>query len=266
MLKSKSTLKVFISRIFGVEIYPLIFVVAVWEAYSRLSSHPSLFVSSPSAILQVARQDFVTKDFWVNVGLTAFESTSGLVIGTMFGTVFALLLWANPTIQKAIIPYVAALSSLPLVALAPLIILWFGVGLTSKVVMVSVTTFLIATAQALEGCRYASSELLDWAYAHKVSRLKVLRYIVIPSATAWVFAGLSFNCANALSIAFVGEYISSEAGLGKYIVMAGSLYDIPRLLLGLATLSGITVILLSIIRAIENRFYPWVAKMKNQLV
>jgi NitT/TauT family transport system permease protein len=178
---------------------------------------------------------------YFDIGLTTSEMLVGLLLGSALGTVLGLSLWLNARMGRLFVPYIVIGGSIPIVAVAPILIMWFGTGFVAKVVLACFSTFLVAATQAFEGAQAADAERLDFAKALRATRTQMVTKIVFPSALLWVFAGLRLNVGFALIAVFIGEFVSSEAGVGRYIMRNGGLYDIPRVLFGVGILAGLAL-------------------------
>jgi NitT/TauT family transport system permease protein len=125
----------------------------------------------------------------------------------------------------------------PIFALAPMTILWFGIGLLSKIVMAGFAVFFVSLVQAHEGATATAKNYLGFAQSLGAPTPRIIAKIIVPGAIDWVMTGYKMNVGSALVGAFIGEFVSSEAGLGHYILTASALYDVPRVLFGLTLIS-----------------------------
>jgi NitT/TauT family transport system permease protein len=185
------------------------------------------------------------------------ESLFGLAIGAVLGTCLGLLLWVRPSVAYVAKPYVTLLGALPVFALAPVLIIWFGTGFVSKLALVAFSTGIVSLIQAYNGALTAGKEHLELARALGATRLQLLQKIIVPSAISWVLTGLRMNIGFAIIAAFIGEFISAEAGLGHYILRASALYDVPRVLAGLVVLTGLALVQTNIVDIVEQLWFPW---------
>ena len=144
------------------------------------------------------------------------------------------------------------LGSIPIFAIAPMLIIWFGTGLLSKVVMSAFAVFFVSLAQAYDGAKYCSGQHSHYARSIGVSNFQMIKKIIMPGALRWVTAGLKLSIGLALIGAFIGEFVSSQAGLGHYIFKAGSLYDMPRVLFGVILISLIALLMTGTIWLVER--------------
>ncbi len=231
---------------------PGLLVLLLWEFVSRHDSRLEFLFASPSSIIAVAAVDLASVELWQDIALTATEALLGLVCGALVGTVSGLLLWTNETLARVARPYVVLLGAVPIFAIAPMLIIWFGTGLLSKVVMAAFSVFFVSLAQAYDGARFCSQEYALYATALRVPRLRFVGKIVVPGALRWVIAGLKISVGLALVGAFIGEFVSSQAGLGHYITRAGTLYDMPRVLFGVFLVSTMALIMTGFVWGIER--------------
>jgi len=220
---------------------PGIIFLALWEYAVSGSDTLRFLFASPSLILATAAAEFASGGIWRDCGITLLEAALGLVIGTVLGTLCGLLLWRNGVLDRIARPYVVILGSIPVFAIAPIMIIWFGIGLLSKAIMAAIAVFFISLTQAYEGAHATARQHLGFARTLNAPYGRIVLKIIIPGSIQWVMTGFRINVALALTGAFVAEFISSEAGLGHYILKAGSLYDMPRVLFGVLLLSGMAL-------------------------
>ncbi len=170
------------------------------------------------------------------------------------GTFIAIFLWANPLIQKMAKPYITLVGSIPIFALAPMLIIWFGVGVEAKIIMAAIGVSLISLVQTFEGINSVAAQHIHYAKMMGASNIQIMTKILLPSARQWLMVGLRINIGVAILGAFIGEFISSQSGLGHYIIAAGQIYDIPGALFGLFNLSLIALILDWVLRKVSYKY------------
>ncbi|OYV46219.1 MAG: hypothetical protein B7X10_05105 [Burkholderiales bacterium 21-58-4] len=149
------------------------------------------------------------------------------------------------------------LNSVPKIALGPLIVIWFGSGMSSKIWLAGISTFAVSMIAATASVRELDRDLLNLFRALGASRGKIFRKLILPSAVPWIFSALRMNIGFALIGAVVGEYIASQAGLGHEVFVAGSLFDLNTVWLGIIVLTLMASLLTLIVRLIEERFVTW---------
>jgi NitT/TauT family transport system permease protein len=236
---------------------PGIIACACWELAAHLVPDGRFRFASPTAVLSVAIQDMVHLNMYRQICVTLSETVGGLVVGSVVGTAVGLLLWMNHAVARAFRPYITLAGTLPVFAVAPILINLFGTGFSSKLFIVSFSTVFVAIAQAYEGALSADSGLVLFAQALKAPRSLIAQKIAFPSALAWVSGGIRINIGFALIAAFLAEYIVTEessTGLGRYIARNAGLYDMPRVLLGVLLLAAIGLGLTELFGRVLRRF------------
>ncbi|MDE2029787.1 MAG: ABC transporter permease [Alphaproteobacteria bacterium] len=218
-------------------VLPALFFLGAWQWFVHGNQRLEFLFASPSLVAQAAWAEFGHATIWNDIFVTLGEAALGLLSGTILGTVAGLLLWGNGKIDKITRPYIVFFGSIPIFALAPMTIIWFGIGLASKVVMAGFAVFFISLLQAYEGAHAVARQYFGFARSIAAPNARVVWKIVVPGAIDWVIAGYKMNVGAALVGAFIGEFVSSEAGLGYYILKASALYDVPRVLFGILLIS-----------------------------
>ena len=234
---------------------PGVLALIFWQISVDGDQRREFLFASPVAISQVFIDDFLSGEILYDIWLTSFETVMGLLIGFVLGTFIGLILWLDERIAYIAKPYIIILGSIPIFALAPLMIIWFGTGILSKVIMAAFSVVLVSLIQVYEATQNANKDHIKIAKSFGASRLQILKTIIIPSTIKWIIIGLKINVGFALIGAFIGEFISAERGVGHYIIKSGSLYDVPRVLFGIIILSIMGLVLVKIITIISNRFF-----------
>lgn len=224
-------------------ILPALLLLAAWQMAVDGNQRLEFLFASPHRIAQIAWVEWRNAEIWYHSWVTFVEAALGLLAGTVLGTLAGLLLWGNGRIDRITRPYLIVLGSIPMIALAPITIMWFGIGLLSKVVMAGFAVFFVSMMQAYEGASVIGRAYLGFANSIAAPTHRIIRRVVLPGAFSWVIAGYKMNVGAALMGAFVGEFVSSEAGLGHYILKASSLYDMPRVLFGVLMLSLLALLM-----------------------
>jgi len=233
-------------------ILPAVLFSICWQLLVEDNQKFLFLFASPYKIIEVAILELETLSFWYNVYITTLEATLGLFVGFALGTILGISLWLNKYMAEIAKPYIIIFGSIPIFAIAPILIIWFGTGLLSKVIMAAFSVLFICLAQAYEGAKFCSKEYTSFAESINTSRLQIIFYIVIPGALRWVVAGLKMSIGLSLVGAFIGEFVSSQAGLGHYILKAGSLYDMPRVLFGVIIISIVALTMTTLVRVLER--------------
>jgi len=231
--------------------------LAFWEYMTSQSRAAAFMFGSPSAIagflLQMARDGSLWRDTYV----TGLETLLGFFVGNLFGTVFGLSLWYSQFVSRVVEPFVVAIGSIPIIALAPIIIIWFGTGLISKVAMSTLSVVIVALVTSYKGAVGVDPDQINLMRTLGASKFQIFRKLVVPASLTDIFAGLKLTVGFALIGAIVGEFMSSSEGLGHAIFKAGSLYVIPKVFAALVATIALALILTFIVGKVERLLMPW---------
>jgi NitT/TauT family transport system permease protein len=238
--------------IFAVQIGMLVGVIALWEIGARAKWIDGFFWSQPSAIWRTFMIYFTEGDAWTDIGFTFRSTILGFLVGTTVGSLFGLSFWWSRNYAAIFQPYIICFESMPKLALAPLIILVFGLGLMSKVVIAFALTVVVSTLTTFAGVKALDPDGEKLFYSLGASRLQVFRKLVMPFCLPWIISVLRVNIGLALTGAVVGEFISSQHGLGRTIFYAGSTYEIALVWVAIFSLSVLAMIMYVVVSWVEN--------------
>ena len=218
-------------------------LLLLWEGAVRAGLLPAYLYGQPSGIwgklLASLADGTLPRDSWV----TFTEAVLGFAIGSLLGTGIGLALWLSPLAGHVTRPIIVALNGVPKIALAPLIIVWFGIDIGSKIASAAILTFIVALITAQSGTQRVDADLLTLMRSLGASRWQAFRKIVVPASVPWIVAGLRLNVGFALIGAVVGEYIAAKEGLGYLVYYAGTMYDLNSVWLGIFALMAMALVL-----------------------
>jgi NitT/TauT family transport system permease protein len=229
--------------ILAVQAAILIGVIALWEVAARTGAIDAFFWSQPSAIYSTLKVFFTEGDAWTDIGFTFRSTILGFLIGTVSGSVLGLSFWWSKNYAAIVQPYVICFESIPKLALAPLIVLVFGLGLASKVATAAALTVVVSTLTTYAGVKAVDADGERLFYSLGASRLQVFFKLVIPFCMPWIISVLRVNIGLALTGAVVGEFIASQHGLGREILYAGQTYDIALVWVAVLVLSVLAILM-----------------------
>jgi NitT/TauT family transport system permease protein len=230
----------------------LIAVVGLWEAAADYGWIDGFFWSKPSAIYATLIKFFTEGDAWTDISFTFRSTILGFLIGTTTGSMLGLSFWWSRNYAAIVQPYVICFESLPKLALAPLVILVFGLGLASKVAIATALTLVVSTLTAYAGVKAVDPDQEKLFYSLGASRKQVFRKLVVPFCLPWIISVLRVNIGLALTGAIVGEFIASQHGLGRQILYAGQTYDIALVWVAVLVLSTLAVVMYAAISWLES--------------
>jgi NitT/TauT family transport system permease protein len=211
--------------ILAVQIGILVAIIALWEIGAQTGVIDKFFWSHPSAIYNTLTIFFTTGDAFTDIGFTFRSTILGFLLGTFAGSALGLSFWWSRNYAAIVQLYIICFESLPKLALAPLIVLVFGIGIASKIAIATALTLVVSALTTYAGIKAVDPDGEKLFYSLGASRWQVFRKLVMPSCLPWIISVLRVNIGLALTGAIVGEFIASQHGLGRAIIYAGQTYE-----------------------------------------
>ena len=233
--------------------------LTLWQVLVSWKILDAFFVSRPSDIAQRIAQWMATGSLWGHLASTLEESLLGLVAGAALGISHGFWFGRSPLLASVFDPYIKMLNAVPRVVLAPLFLLWFGLGIWSKVALAVTLVFFVMFFSTYQGVRDADRVLIDNVRMLGASEGQLVRHVLIPSALTWFFSSLQTSLGFAMVGAVVGEYLGSTRGLGYVIAQAEGTFDTTGVFAGMTVL-GVVVVLVS---AGVTRLEKWLLRWKT---
>lgn len=230
---------------------------AAWEAGARSGMIDPFFFPAPSAILGRIAQWFAEGDIWRDLGITLLETVLSFVLGVTGGTALGIWLGLSRFAADVIQPIIKVFNAIPRVLLAPIFVIWFGLGLASKVALGMTIVIFIAFFNTYQGVREVNPVVLANARLLRASKLSLLRHVYIPSAMSWILSSLRVSVGMAVMGAVVAEYLGSSMGLGHIIAQAEGVMDATGVFAGIVVLSVFVVCLDLVVDRLEKRLLVW---------
>lgn len=231
--------------------------IAAWEYGASRQAVNSFLFGSPSAIwgflVKMAQDGSLLHDTWI----TGLETILGFLLGNVIGTCFGLALWYSRFVSRVVQPFVVALGSIPIIALAPIVIIWFGTEIESKVAMATLSVVVVALVTAYKGAMSVDEDQINLMRTLGARKRHIFVKLVVPASLADIFTGLKLTVGFALIGAIIGEFMSSSEGLGHAIFKAGSLYIVPKVFAALVATITLALILTYIVGKLEEALTPW---------
>jgi NitT/TauT family transport system permease protein len=238
-------------------IISLLVVMAAWELAGRYVLTNPLFFAPLSAVFEAGVRLWQSGDLQKDIAASFSAVAYGMILAIVFGIVIGVLSGASRGFREYTDSFFTGLYATPLVAVAPILILWFGIGVASKIAVVflmAVFPILISTAA---GITNTEPTLIEVARSFGASRLQIIRKVMIPAAVPFVITGIRLAIGRAIVGVVVGELFGARAGLGFLIFTSGQTFDVPALFLGVLLLAFAGVVLTSGMKWIENRVAGW---------
>ena len=237
-------------------------LLAVWHVGSTIpiAGHyflPKFFFSTPADVIARVWKMFATGIVWRHLGVTLSETALAFVIGSSAGVAIGFWFARQPRVAAVFDPFLKAANSLPRVVLAPIFMLWFGLGIWSKVALGVTLVFFIVFFNVYQGVKEVSPVVLANARMLGMNERQLMRHVYWPSALTWMFSSLHTSVGFALVGAVVGEYLGSAAGLGYLIHEAEGVFDVTGVFAGMIVLALFVILIDLAVTGVENRLLVW---------
>jgi NitT/TauT family transport system permease protein len=229
----------------------------LWEIASRFLVANALFLAAPSQIVVAIYHLAVTGQLWYHIGISATEFAIGYVVASSIGIVLGLAMASSATMKQALQPWISGLYATPTIALAPLFILWFGIGIWSKVIVVITLVLFPVAINTEAGLRTTSERLIEMLRSFGASRRQIFIKVSLPSAVPFILAGLKLGIGRGLIGVVVAELFGSRAGLGRLISQSADAFNMPELFAGVVILALAGIVMTAGFSSLEKRLVPW---------
>lgn len=239
-------------RVAAVRVIFAIALVGAWEFSARTLVDP-MWIGQPSAIAARLWSLVASGDLWWHAFPTIGQAAAGLALSILVGVPVGALLASHRFVQRVLEPYLLGLYSIPRIALAPLFILWFGIGPASKIVMAFSLVVFVVILNTYEGLRSVDRDLIDMLRAMRAPRTYIWRVVLLPGILPWVLASVRVGVGLALIGSVVGELLGSNRGLGWYVENAAARIDVIGVFTGLIVLMIVGMGLNEVMRQVERR-------------
>ena len=235
-------------------------LVAGWEVGARTRVIDPYFMSLPSKLAQTIAGWFANGFIYPHIWATVHEAVVGLAVGILGGVLVGVLFAFSPFLSGLFHPLMVVFNAMPRIALAPLFIVWLGIGLASKVAMVVSLVFFIIFFSTYAGLRDVDVNLINHVRVMGGTRRDLMRHVLLPSALTWIFASLRACVGFAVIGAILGEYLGADRGIGWIVQYGESMFDSNMVLSGLVVLMAFVAVLDGSLGWLERRFSHWKQK------
>jgi NitT/TauT family transport system permease protein len=241
----------------ALQLSTLVLLIASWETGARTGFLDPFFFSRPSDIGLKIAEWLTGATIWEHLATTLAEAFLAFLIGTFSGVVLGLAFARIDLLGAIFDPYIRILNALPRVILAPIFLLWFGLGIASKVALAVSLVFFVVFFNTYQGVREVDVVLLNNARMLQASDRQLLRHVYLPSAMAWIFSSLHTSIGFALVGAVVGEYLGAARGIGYLVAHAQGVFDTTGVLAGLILTSAVVLCVDLAIHRVERYLLRW---------
>ncbi len=231
--------------------------LCIWEILVRIFNYPLFILPAPSRIFSRLIESIASGVLLYHTGITLVEVLTGSITGTILALLTGYLLAHHPIAENVLFPYIVASQSIPMAAIAPLLIIWFGSGMMPKILICALVVFFPIQINVIIGLRDIQRNFLDLMKSMHANRKAQLKYLEIPAALPVVFGGLRISATLSVIGAVVGELTGADAGLGYLINTARGQYDTAMVFVAVFMLMIISILLYVLILAIEKRTLRW---------
>jgi len=233
----------------------LLGLLVLWQLATMVFNIPKWLLPSPLAILDAMIQN--ANALWVNSLVTLYESLAGFLLSVLIGVPLAILIVWSPYLRNTVYPILLLFQSIPKTAIAPLIVIWFGHGISSKVVIAFLVAFFPIVVDTAAGLMSVETDMLNLSRSLKSSRQQEFRYIRLPNALPYFFSGAKVAITLAVIGAVIGEFVGGSQGLGYIILLAASQLQTSLIFAALVILSLQGIVLFYAIGFVEKIAVPW---------
>jgi NitT/TauT family transport system permease protein len=234
-------------------------ILGAWQGLANVGKLDRFFFSRPSDIAARIIQWLRTGSIWPHLIVTLEEAALAFVLGASAGVVMGFALARAPRIGALLDPYIRLLNALPRVVLAPIFLLWFGLGIWSKVALGITVVFFIVFFNTHQGVRDVDRVVVDNARMLGASEWQLVRHVLVPSAMTWVFSSLNISVGFAMIAVVVGEYLGAARGVGYLISQAEGTFDTTGVFAGMAVLSAVVLMVGWGVSRLERWLLRWKA-------
>jgi NitT/TauT family transport system permease protein len=231
--------------------------ILIWHLVARYGGFPAFILPSPVLVWNRFLSALLDGRLAYHIAVTLGEVLAGLTLGVFTATTLGYLLAKSETFERLLAPYIVASQSIPIVAIAPLLVLWFGPGLFSKVLICALIVFFPVLINTIVGLRSVPDELRDLMRSLQASSWQTFQYLEVPSALPVFLGGLRIGATLAVIGAVVGEFVGADRGLGFLINIGRGQYDTALVFVAIFTLVGMALALYGLVVLIEARLLSW---------
>jgi putative riboflavin transport system permease protein len=232
-------------------------LIGAWYLVAKVGEYPAFILPDPLAVFIEMQKIIVNGVLWVHVKATLSEMAGGLALGLGIATVLGYILAKSPLLERLIGPYIVASQSVPAVAIAPLLIIWFGTGLISKVLVCALVVFFPVLINTIVGIRSVDSGLKTLMKSLHANRWQTFVMLEVPASLPVLLGGLKIGVTLSVIGAVVGEFVGADRGLGYLINLAKGIFNTSLMFAALISLTAISLTLYLLITGLERWLLDW---------
>ena len=231
----------------------LVIFITLWQIAANLKWIDPFLTSSPSRVIKSFISLYEDGNLFKHIGITCYETILGFSLGTILGSLMAIILWSLPLVSKILDPYLVVLNALPKVALAPIIIFWIGNGMSAIIVIALLISVVTTIISVLTGFNEIDTEKIMLMNTFRASKVQILRYLIFPYSIPILISALKINVGLSWVGVIMGEFLVAKDGLGFLIVYGGQVAQLDMVMMSIVILSIIAFIMYEIVAFTEKK-------------
>lgn len=244
----KTKRKILITRILILVIF-----IASWQIAANLKWIDPFLTSSPTRVIESFVSLYEGGGLIKHIAVTCYETILGFSLGTILGSLIAVILWWSPFVSKILDPYLVVLNALPKVALAPIIIFWIGNGIPAIIVIALLISVITTIISVLTGFNEIDKEKIMLMNTFRATKIQILRYLIFPYSIPILISALKINVGLSWVGVIMGEFLVAKNGLGFLIVYGGQVAQLDMVMMSIVILSAIAFIMYEVVAIVENK-------------
>ncbi|SHJ70221.1 ABC transporter permease [Paramaledivibacter caminithermalis] len=243
--------------IFITQISILIIFFALWELLAKLQLIDTFLTSYPSQMWKLFLKLSTSGSLFMHIGVSVFETVVGFILGTVFGTLVAVLLWWSDFISRVLDPYMVILNALPKTALAPIIIVWAGAGISGIIVTALMVSLVVTVLGVYGGFKEVDSDKIKMLETFGAKKYQILQKVIIPASIPTIINALKINVGLSWVGVIVGEFLVSRAGIGHLIVYGSQIFKLDLVMTSVIILAVLAGLMYQGVAYIEKKLLIW---------
>lgn len=240
----------------------ILVILVIWQVVCVLGIVPGYMLPSPVQVVRAFVAEFPL--LMEHSRVTLLEAGIGLVAGVAIGFVMAVLMDAFEGLYKALYPLIVLTQTIPTVAIAPLLVLWFGYEMLPKIILIVIVTFFPVTVGVLDGFRSADKDTMNLLRSMGAGKLQIFRYVKLPGAMGQFFASLRISAAYSVVGAVISEWLGGFSGLGVYMTRVKKAFSFDKMFAVIFLISFISLLLMKLVDFLQVKCMPWEEKKQGK--
>ena len=231
----------------------LILLLIIWQLLADFELINTFISSSPKKVIETIISLHEQQNLYHHIWITVYETVISFGIGTILGTIIAIILWWNNFLYKVFDPYLTIINSLPKVALGPIIIIWAGANINSIIIMALLISVIVTIITVYNGFISTDQNKINLLKSFKANKFQILRYVILPSSYSTIISSLKINVSMSLIGVIMGEFLVSKEGIGYLIMYGSQVFNLNLVIAGIIILMIVSYLMYLIVVYIEKK-------------